>query len=421
VRFAERILFSGRTVITPGRELRYDEVGLPDETAWTLFGPLVARELGDAREVARRTERAARALDKVMACSWVACHRAPSMILMWAHASLLPTAMLAFRPKRCPGNAFRFHPLATRAMNADFDGDQMAVFLPITEGGQRDAAEKLSMAGHVARDPSLAGMMAPMHEGLWGLASLSLTPEGLNEVSKLAGIEVSAPEGFVTGESLARAMAALLERDGPEKTLEAMERLLRKGFEATRQSGASISPFIGESVTMPPAPRTDDPDAWEVYKDEANERIISRRDFGSDDLGPQLLAVKSGARGSMTHLACLVGARHVVADADGTPRVVRSTLSEGLSWQELLTCAVGARKGLGQTALNVSSSGLEVRRQELPRGFNVLARAVRSDRPGIVFASAAAAGEVDPLTDLDARLFVGLGPLTAPEARPPRR
>ena len=89
---------------------------------------------------------------------------------------------------------------------------------------------------------------------------------------------------------------------------------------------------------------------------------------------------------------------------------VPHSLADGLTGEEYYTRCVGARTGLGEMALMIASGGLEARREHAPKAFTALARAMRSDQPGFVFASAAAIGEVDPLTDLDSRLFVGLEP-----------
>ena len=175
-----------------------------------------------------------------------------------------------------------------------------------------------------------------------------------------------------------------------------------------------MNPFIGASLELPPEPTCDDPEAWNAHADEIAERIASRTDFASDDFGAQLLAVKSGARGSILHLARLLGGRGAVPDIHGEPVMFRHGFSGGLSPREMFAHVVGAREGLAGTARYVEESlraAYGVKEPAGPRGFHVLARAMRAKRPGIVFARAAATGEVDPLTDLDSRLFVGLLPL----------
>ena len=398
-----RTLFSGRAVISPGGELQIDQVALPDDIAWTLFGPLVARRLGDDREVHSHSDAATRILDELMAEHWVVIHRAPT---------ILPTSFLAFRPVRVPDRVIRIHPLATLPMNADFDGDQAAVFLPVTEAGQRDARERLSFAGHLRRDPRLIRWLALNQDAVWGLAWLSLTPTGLAEVNRLAGTEVRAPDGFVTRASLAETMAGLLRRDGADQTLATIDRLMRRGFDVTRESGASISPFAGERVKRPPFPNDEDVDRWQQYRPEIGEELAARTDYENDDLGPQLLAVKAEARGTLNWLSALIAGRGPVTDARGHTVNVRRGLVEGLSPQELYACMAGAREALGRVAMNTVRGAYGMGEWDHPKGFNVLSRAMRSDRPGAVFARAAATGETDPLQHTETRLFVGLPPIS---------
>jgi hypothetical protein len=285
----ERQLFSARTVITPGADLRLDQVALADEIAWALFGPLAIRELGgDEDAVQARTEQAAQALDAVMARSWVIVNRAPT---------LSPTALIAFHPLRNPDSVIRLHPLVCEWLNADFDGDQVAVFLPITASGQREAGEKLSVAGHVARDPALLDGLLPPGEALCGLAGLSLTDEGRGEITRLIGTEVSISEGLLTRTALASVMHEMLDQDGVEATSAALERLTKCGFEIAKASGASLNPFIGESLQRPPEPERDNWDVWAAYQEALVESMLARTDYGNPDLGPQLLAIKAGVEG----------------------------------------------------------------------------------------------------------------------------
>ena len=182
------VLFSGRTVIAPGPELTLEQLGLPDEIAWALFGPLAARRVGLA-EVEARSRPAAEALAAAMAESWVLLNRAPS---------LLPTSILAFRPTRVPGRAIRLPLLACALLNADFDGDQAAVFLPLSPAANREAGETLSVAAHLRRDPRWVRRIVPSHAAFWGLAERSRTPAGRDEIDSLAGCPVPAPDGIVT-------------------------------------------------------------------------------------------------------------------------------------------------------------------------------------------------------------------------------
>ena len=402
LRLGNRVLFSGRAVLSPALDLRSDQVGLADELAWALFAPLVVRELGDAAAVEARDARATAALDAVLARAWVLVNRAPT---------IMATSIVAFRPVRRPDRVIRLHPLACMFLNADFDGDQAAVLLPVTEAGQREAAEKLSVAGHLARDPALVRWLLPPMSALWGLVELSRSAAGRRELAELAGGAVAAREGFVTKASLLEAMREVLEREGAGATLERLERLMHRGFEAAKASGASISPFPDAGFERPPLPERGAFEDWRAHAEELADRIAARTDYDSVELGPQLLAVKSGARGALRQLARLLGSMGMVIDPSGRPAVpIRRGLVEGPSPDEVFACVAGSRKGLAQTALRCARTGCEIREASVSKGFGALARAMRATRPGAVLARAAAAGEADPLTDLDSRLFVGLPP-----------
>jgi len=320
----------------------------------------------------------------------------------------MPTNILASHPVRRPERVIRLHPMACILMNADFDGDQAAVFLPITEAAQREAGERLTIAGHLKRDPELIKWLTPAFEAMWGLASLSLTSEGRKEIESLAGTAVAVPAGFVTREAMAAALRAVLDKEGAEKTLERIERLRWRGLEVARESGASINPFIGAGLNLPSAPATEDAEAWGAHAEKVAERIASRSDFADDDMGPQLLAVKSGARGNLRQLTWLAGVIGLVKDTSGALVPIRHALRDGLTSKESFTYVVGAREGLARVSTSLGWEGYGLQRPEAPKGFSVLVRAMRARHPGVIFASAAATGESDPLNDVDSRLFVGL-------------
>ena len=287
------MVFSGRAVTIPGESLRIDQVGLPEEIAWNLFGPTVIRELGSEREVHKRTKKATEKLDEVMAQSWVVAWRTPTIEV---------TTLLSFHPVRASGPAIRLHPLVCGWMNADFDGDQIAVFLLLTAAAQQEAAEKLSVIGHLRRDPSLIATLLPMQDSLWGLAELSRKKEGLQRIRSIVGINVAMPEGFVTREVLTESLRQILEQEGEEKAVEVVQQLMRLGFDAAKQSGASVNVFAGRSLSAPEQPDPLTEDSYLRYLQEVEDEISSRIDYDSDDIGPQLLAVKSGARGTVSQL-----------------------------------------------------------------------------------------------------------------------
>lgn len=398
LRFQERQLFSGRAVLAPGVGLRLDQVGLPEEVCWKLFGPQVAAGLPGETPLDPQDPQALQALDALLARSWMLVNRAPS---------LSPTALLAFHPVRDPGRVLRLNPILCRWMNADFDGDQVAFHLPLSPAAQQEAQELLSVAGQLAHNPSLAKTLLPPSEAIWGLAARSLTPQGRGEIAKIAGVQAQALEPFLTQAGLVDLMGMILERDGVARLLETFQALSQVGYTAAQVSGASLSPFIRLNEKLPPAPMGDDPQRWEIYAEELAEKILSAAAYQDVHIGPQLLDAHARAW-SQRSLVMVVGVRGVVTTVDGQPFIVRHNYAEGFTPEEMYACVVGARQGFAQIHLQNEQMIQEARKIGEPAGLNVLERARRARHPGIVFARAAANGEVDRLEDAGSRLLVGL-------------
>ena len=398
LRLGNRVAFSARSVIAPGGELNHDQLGLPDEMAWGLFGPVLSRELGDPQQVLDRTPTATAALDLLISELWVVVNRAPSV---W------PTSLLAFHPVRTPERVVRLPLMACPLMNADFDGDQVAVFLPLTAEGQQEAGEKLSIAAHLSRDPSLLNLLLPTQDHLLGLAYLRLGADGRQQIAEIAGSDLIGSGGHVDRQSVRTAMADLLQQQGVEATLDLLQRLRFLGQDAIMRSGASVCAFAGESLTSIAPPDLDDVEASLAWNDNMDDLVVSRDDYESLEYGPQLLAVRSGARGNPNQLHNgMLGA--VIADVDRHLVFVPTGYVEGHEPDDIFMWTVGARRGLAQIHVRCDELGSEQRRASAPEGFNVLARAIRSRCPGAVLARAAAVGEIDPLKDVDSRALVGM-------------
>jgi DNA-directed RNA polymerase subunit beta' len=137
----KRTDYCARSVVSPGPELDHDECGLPRRMAKRLFEPLVLGELtragragslDEARRMLREDDPAAHAaLERVASGRFVLLHRAPAL-----HRS----SIQAFRPRITDEDVIRVHPLTLQAFNADFDGDELDVYLPLSEHAQAEAS-----------------------------------------------------------------------------------------------------------------------------------------------------------------------------------------------------------------------------------------------------------------------------------------
>ena len=400
LQFQARALFSGRSVAAPAPELRYDQVGVPEEMAWTLFGPFAAREVG-AEEVDRRSKKAEEALDAAMAGLWTVVLRNPAFS---------PMAFVGCRPVRVEGDAVRVCVAICKMMNLDFDGDQVAIFVPVTEEGQRSAEEHLSAVAHLNRDPGLITRekVHPMHDALFGLAYMSMTDEGLQEIAAIVGDEVERKGLFVDKYQVMGWMADAMARDGAKAALDLSARLWDRGFDAARKTGASMSAFIGSSLDWPDPPEGDDPDVWRDYPDEVSAVLAQFRGYDDEDLGIPALLVECGARANWQQVRLYVAPQGVTRNDQGGFTPLKHGFREGLAPEELFARAIGARWGLANALAEMIAIQSDLETQSAPGGYGVLARARRSETPGVVFARAAQKGERDPLTDEYSRLFVGM-------------
>ena len=405
--FRARPLFSARAALVSGFELNLDQVGLPEEMAWALFGPQVEREIGRAEEVARRSAHAAEVLDAIMARSWVLLYSAQRVLVEEGPMfHVPPTAMVAFRPQRLAGAAVRVHPRVCRLMELDFDGDHIEVFLPLTEEAQAEAGTALSVAGHIQRDADVWRYVADNYHGMiWGLAQLCRTEEGRAEVKELTGVAVDGSRLFAKHD-LNRLLAQVLQREGLERALEVLDRLTRRGFEVCKQSGASFNPFLGSGKEWPEQPAEIDWNEWQMYSDELVAAFHQQADFDDNDLGPLALLALSGARGNQQQLIQYVGGGLIYRE-DGSLFAQRGCWRDGLSVEETKVRAPRALWGLAATNQGWSEAR-EAAQQPSRADYHILGRAARAAQPGVVFARAAERGETEPLTSLFSRLFAGL-------------
>jgi len=149
----KRVDYSGRSVIVVGPELKLHECGLPKDMAAELFKPFIIRKLIE-RGIVKTVKSARKLVDKKEAVIWdilenilkghpVMLNRAPTLHRL---------SIQAFQPKLIEGKAIQLHPLVTTAFNADFDGDQMAVHVPLSNAAVLEA-QLLMLASHNILNP----------------------------------------------------------------------------------------------------------------------------------------------------------------------------------------------------------------------------------------------------------------------------
>ncbi|MEJ0054125.1 MAG: DNA-directed RNA polymerase subunit beta' [bacterium] len=141
----KRVDYSGRSVIVVGPDLELDECGLPKHMALELFRPFVIAGLLE-RELAFNIRGAGRLIEDGVPEVWEILEEKirGKYVLLNRAPTLHRQGIQAFRPRLIEGDAIQLHPLVCHAFNADFDGDQMAVHVPLSEEAQWEAREVMS-------------------------------------------------------------------------------------------------------------------------------------------------------------------------------------------------------------------------------------------------------------------------------------
>ncbi len=149
----KRVDYSGRSVIVVGPELKMHECGLPKDMAAELFKPFIIRKLIE-RGIVKTVKSAKKLVDKKEAIVWDILENVLKghPILLNRAPTLHRLSIQAFQPKMIEGKAIQLHPLVTAAFNADFDGDQMAVHVPLSNAAILEA-QLLMLASHNILNP----------------------------------------------------------------------------------------------------------------------------------------------------------------------------------------------------------------------------------------------------------------------------
>jgi DNA-directed RNA polymerase subunit beta' len=171
----KRVDYSGRSVIVVNPKLNLDQCGLPKIMALELFKPFIISQL-IKREIVHNVRSASRyieaghdevwdILEETVKEAYVLLNRAPTLHRL---------GIQAFKPVLIEGKAIQIHPLVCTAFNADFDGDQMAVHVPLTKEAKREAAE-IMLASHNLLKPATGDpIVAPGQDIVWGTYYITL-------------------------------------------------------------------------------------------------------------------------------------------------------------------------------------------------------------------------------------------------------
>ena len=215
----KRVDYSARSVIVVGPELKMHECGLPKNMAAELYKPFIIRKLIE-RGIVKTVKSAKKVVDRKEPVVWDILEH-----VMKGHPVLLNRAptlhrlgIQAFQPKMIEGKAIQLHPLACTAFNADFDGDQMAVHLPLGNEAILEAQLLMLGAHNILNPANGAPITVPSQDMVLGLYYITkLRPGSLGEGLKFYGpeeAEIAYNEGKVSLHAPVSVVVKDVDKDG---------------------------------------------------------------------------------------------------------------------------------------------------------------------------------------------------------------
>ena len=210
----KRVDYSGRSVIVVGPQLKLHQCGLPKQMALELFKPFVMKRLAEQnyaqniksakRMVERQRPQVWDVLEEVIKEHPVLLNRAPTLHRL---------GIQAFEPQLIEGKAIQLHPLVCAAFNADFDGDQMAVHLPLSAEAQAEARILMLSTNNILKPADGKPVSLPSHEMIIGMYYLTMELPGLPGEGRVFSSPAEAQMAFDLGEIDMRSRIKVRMRD----------------------------------------------------------------------------------------------------------------------------------------------------------------------------------------------------------------
>jgi DNA-directed RNA polymerase subunit beta' len=422
----KRVDYSGRSVIVVGPHLKYDECGLPKKMALELFRPFVIGKILE-RGMAHNIKNANRLIEAAPAEVWEILEEVikDKKVLLNRAPTLHRLGIQAFRPVLIEDLCIQIPPLVCSGFNADFDGDQMAVHLPLTEEAQEESGNLMLSGRNILKPASGDPIMGPWNDivlGIYFLTEVQPKAKGegkvfcdkeeallaldFGEVNLGASIKIGkelettcgriifneilpADFGFVnetvSKKTLSRLLAELINRYGLEEAKSIIDKVQKLGFDYATQSGITwgiqnlVVPEEKETVVKEARKKLEEIDkqyqeglltleekrsrSVEIWNHvkEEVEKMV-KKELSPDN--PVYKIVNSGARGSWEQANQMMGMRGLVRSPKGEiiDMPVISSYKEGLSPLEYFISVHGNRKGLVDTALKTAEAGYLTRR-----------------------------------------------------------
>jgi DNA-directed RNA polymerase subunit beta' len=214
----KRVDYSGRSVIVVGPDLKMFQCGLPKEMALELFKPFVMKELVN-KGLAHNIKSAKRKVERVSADVWDVLEEVikEHPVLLNRAPTLHRLGIQAFEPILVEGRAIKLHPLVCTAYNADFDGDQMAVHVPLSAEAQAEARILMLASGNILNPKDGKPVVTPSQDMVLGCFYLTMDNKKAKGSGSIIGSVNEAVSAYQSGKLSLHARVAIPAR-GLNKT-----------------------------------------------------------------------------------------------------------------------------------------------------------------------------------------------------------
>src|SRR5438093_10486518 len=377
----KRVDYSGRSVIVVGNDLKLNECGLPKKMALELFKPFVMRQLVE-RGLAHNLKSAKRYVERVSPEVWDVLEEVikDHPVLLNRAPTLHRLGIQAFMPKLIEGNAIQIHPLVCQAFGADFDGDQMAVHVPLSAAAQAEARHLMLSTRNILKPADGQPVVTPRQDMVLGCYWLTLDADPKEQTrifGDFAEVQSAFDIGVVTYHSpvkiphnggvidttvgrvlfnatlpedlrfvnqvldrgkIRELVTAIFDRYGGEVTAEVVDKIKTVGFSAATTAGVSISI---DDVAVPAEKQRMSEDAEKKVAEidrqfqrgliteqeryeatvkiwtDATRSVIDAMMRTLDKRGSVYMMASSGARGNTQQMGQIGGMRGLIADPQG--------------------------------------------------------------------------------------------------------
>jgi DNA-directed RNA polymerase subunit beta' len=378
----KRVDYSGRSVIVVGPQLKLHQCGLPKEMALELFKPFVMKKLVNAGH-AHNIKSAKRMVERVRSEVWDVLEEVikEHPVLLNRAPTLHRLGIQAFEPVLVEGRALKIHPLVCTAYNADFDGDQMAVHVPLSAEAQAEARLLMLSSHNILAPKDGRPVCTPTQDMVLGTFYLTMEKEGARGEGKLlssyyeallaydadvielqAKIKVRVESGkildttvgrmifneklppelrrnhLVDKKELGKIVAEAYRRFGTTKTAELLDGIKELGFKFSTRAGITISisdikvPTEKREILAATEKNVEQVETQYrrglITTEERYQKVISLWSRATEDVtkallntldkfNPVYMMAISGARGNIQQIRQLAGMRGLMADPSG--------------------------------------------------------------------------------------------------------